>query len=244
MNIQNLPTPNVYELHQAPLVVVFHTTFGDFDSAVEWLRMTPEQRQAKTGTKSWSSAHAVFGRNDEVAKLAGANVGTWHAGAISKPSKRALSMLPKTFFGNLKNPNRASIGLEFACHYDVDRDGVLETWEKLYTSQQIENAAKYIIEDIEPEIKKYHSVEIEFSDINSCTHRDITSYKPNLEVQRNLVLAALKRQRAANVSPPTSPVQTPVPSPAPRPASELILESGDRLVVEKKGSDKIIIRKI
>ena len=154
MNIQNKPTPNVYKLWTPPLTIVFHTTLGEFNGAVEWLRMTPEEREKRTGRKSWSSAHAVFGRQGDVAKLADVNVGTWHAGTIYKPSQRAKKMLPTTIFGNLKNPNRASIGLEFAAGWDIDRDGILEGWEKLYTPLQIKNAAQYIIEDIEPAMKK------------------------------------------------------------------------------------------
>ena len=251
MNIQNKPTPNTYELHQAPLTIVFHTTLGAFNGAVEWLRMTPEEREKRTGRKSWSSAHAVFGRHGEVAKLAEVNVGTWHAGAIYKPSQRALKMLPTNISGRLKNPNRASIGLEFAAGWDIDRDGVLEGWEKLYTPVQIKNAAQYIIEEIEPAIKKYHSIEIQFSGASSCTHKDISASKPDLEIQRAMVLAELQKQRAAKV---VQPKPTPTPeekteevTPAPvthnRDAVELILENGGRVVVERKGADKLIIRK-
>lgn len=253
MNIQQRPTPNIYKLDQAPLTIVFHTTLGSFKGAVEWLTMSPEERERITGKKSSSSAHAVFGREGEVAKLAEVNVATWHAGVVYKPTQRAKSMLPKTIFGNLQNPNKATIGLEFAAGYDIDRDGILEGWEKLYSPVQIKNAAEYIITEIEPAMKKYHEIEIQFGNSNSCTHHDINVEKPNLEIQRAMVLAELLKQRAAKVVTPKpktelpkSPIinETKIPAPIVKPATELILESGNRVVLEKKGDDKIIIRKV
>ena len=253
MNIQERTTPNTYKLHQAPLTIVFHTTLGSFEGAVEWLTMSPEERERKTGKKSYSSAHAVFGREGEVAKLAEVNVGTWHAGSIFKPTQRALKMLPKNIFGRLKNPNRATLGLEFAAGYDVDRDGVLESWERLYTPVQVKAAAEYILTEIEPAMKKYHSIEIQFGGANSCTHYDINTQKPYLEIQRAMVLAELSKQREKkhkaldlSLAPKLKDKlpQTVTEKLKPRPATELTLESGQRVVLESKGEDKIIIRKV
>lgn len=197
MRIQNKPTPNTYELHGTPKVLVLHTTAGAFEGAVEWLRMTPEERKKKTGTASYSSAHAVFDRTDRVAKLADAGKATWHAGAVYNPSPRAKAVLPKDWLGRLKNPNRYTIGLEVASGYDIDQDGVLETWEKLYTPTTIKTIAEYIIKELEPEIERIHGEKVTFGPDNTLTHRDITSYKPDLEKQRTMVLAELAKQRKA-----------------------------------------------
>lgn len=205
MNIQQKLTPNIYDLEAPPLTLILHTTLGAFIGAVEWLRMSPEEREKRTGRKSYSSAHAVFGRVGEVAKLAPVTKGTWHAGNISKPSDRAKrSLLPKTILGSLKNPNRASIGFEFASGYDIDRDGVLESWEKLYTPIQIKNAVEYTITVLEPAIKKYYGIDYQFSSSTVLTHRDIDAGKPNLDIQRAMFLAELSKQRRA-VSVPTPP---------------------------------------
>lgn len=195
MKLSHKPTPNVYELDGVPVAIVLHTTLGSIEGAVEWLRTTPEERERQTGVKSYSSAHAVIGRYGEVVELAGVDKGTWHAGAVSKPSKRALDIIPKTLLGQIKNPNKHTIGLEFASGYDIDKDGVLESWEKLYTKSQIKGAVEYVLTRIEPEILAKHGVTIEFADANVITHRDVTSYKPDLEIQRAMFLAELKKQR-------------------------------------------------
>ncbi len=231
MKIQHKLTPNVYELDGAPLAIVLHTTLSSFESAVDWLRTTPAQRQKRYGKRTYSSAHAVFGRNGEIAELAPVNRGTWHAGGISNPSRRAKAILPKTLLGNLKNPNKRTLGLEFASGYDIDKDGILESWEKLYTPKQIKAAVWYVLNRVEPQILEKYGVTIEFKDESTITHKDVASYKPDLELQRTMFLAELKKQRAAG-KPPVA--ETP---------EELELKHGDSFTVEVKGK-KVIIKKI
>jgi N-acetylmuramoyl-L-alanine amidase CwlA len=194
-------TPNQYDLWGDIEAIVLHTTLGAYAGAVEWLMMSPEERKRRTGVASYSSAHAVFGRvASEITQLAPFDKGTWHAGAVSNPSPRALAVLPKNTDGTLKNPNRYTLGLEFASGYDIDRDGILESWEKLYTPDQVKMCAWFILNKIEPATGK------RFGGHNILTHKDITSYKTDLEVQRAMVVAELEKQRNAQTQPP-APVE-------------------------------------
>lgn len=189
MEVVRKNTPNQYELQGDIAAIVLHVTAGAYEGAVEWLMMSGAERQAKTGKFSESSAHYVIGRLGEITQLAPVTRGTWHAGVISKPTARALNVLPKNKNGTLKNPNRFTIGIEFAGAYDIDKDGVIEEWEKYYSPQQIKAAVELLITEIEPALKK------QFNAVNIITHRDITDYKPNLDVPRDALLAELEKAR-------------------------------------------------
>lgn len=193
MEVVRKNTPNQYDLHGEIAAIVLHVTIGAYEGAVEWLMMSGKERQAKTGKFSESSAHYVIGRQGEITQLAPLNRGTWHAGVISKPSQRALNVLPKNANGTLKNPNRYTIGIEFAGAYDVDKDGVLEEWEKQTTKEQIKAAVELITTEIEPALKK------KFDAISIITHRDITDYKIYCEVPRDALLAELAKARIPKV---------------------------------------------
>ena len=195
MTIIKKETPNQYDLGGDIVAIVLHATLGGFEGASEWLMISPEERLKRTGKKSWSSAHVLFGRFGRVTQFAGLNRGTWHAGGVSNPSERAKDILHKNFWGTLENPNKYTLGFEFVAEYDIDKDGVIETWEKLYSAQQIKNCAEYILNIVEPELG------IQFGDHNIITHKDITSYKPNLEVQRMMLLTELEKQRKAKETP-------------------------------------------
>ena len=199
MNIQKLPTSNTYELQGIPKVLVLHTTLGAFHGAVEWLRTTPEERLIRTGSKTYSSAHMVFGREGEIAELAGADVGTWHAGGVRTPTERALKVLPLKADGSLENPNRHTIGYEFSAGYDIDRDGILESWEKSYTPEMVKAAVWYTLNVLEPEIERIHGERVTFTSSNIITHHDINSNKPNLELQRSMFIAELDKQRGNKI---------------------------------------------
>lgn len=224
------PTPNVYELDGVPVALILHTTLGSLEGAVSWLNTTPEERQRRTGTASYSSAHAVVGRLGEVVELAGVDKGTWHAGVVSKPTKRALDVLPKNLLGQLKNPNKHSIGLEFASGYDIDKDGVLESWEQLYSPQQIKGAVEYVLTRVEPEIEAKYGVKVVFDSSNVITHKDVTSYKPDLEIQRAMFLAELEKQRKKTdvVVPPK--------------AKEVVLKVGQQVTIEEVGDGFIKLK--
>lgn len=231
MKISYKATPNVYELDGAPLAIILHTTLGSIEGAVDWLCTTPEERKRKTGTASYSSAHAVIGRYGEIVELAPVDKGTWHAGAISNPTERAKAIIPKTLLGGLKNPNKHTIGLEFASGYDIDKDGVIESWEKLYTKSQIKAGVEYVLKRIEPQILEKYGVEITFADSNVITHKDVTSYKPDLEIQRSMFLAELAKQRAEM----TEPVEPPK-------GKDITLKVGQSLKVEEVGDGFIKLK--
>lgn len=227
MEITRKSTPNQYALSGEVVAIVLHTTLGAYNGAVEWLMMSPGERQRRTGKKTYSSAHAVFGRLGQITTLAPFDRGTWHAGAVSKPSRRAKDVLPKHPWGSLKNPNKSTIGLEFASGYDIDKDGVLENWERLYSKQQIKAIAWFILNEIEPKTGK------KFGDHNIITHQDITSYKPNLEKQRAMVVAELKKQRYE--------IENPKPKPT-KPTPELVEPGSEVIITIEQGGKTIKYR--
>ena len=248
IKIEYKPSPNFSELKGKVRAIVLHTTLGSYQSAVSWLRTSPEEREKMTGKKSYSSAHVVIGRNGEIALLIGFDLAAWHAGSVDRPSARAKKVLKRTLTG-LENPNGYTIGIEFASGYDVDGDLRIEDWEKMYTPAQVKSAVWLLKEVIELAVEK------EFTEDEILTHRDITSYKPNLELQRELFLAELRRvntdgksevrasETAGSEKTEASPKTPATPSKA-QPAvilSELIIDSGQRVVIENKG-DKIHIR--
>jgi N-acetyl-anhydromuramyl-L-alanine amidase AmpD len=211
--IQKLPTVNKYDLDEPAYIIILHTTLGSYDSAVDWLR---NQR----GQNPNSSAHFVVGRLGETAQLAELNEGTWHAGRVFNPSFAAKNVCRKDIFGRVQNPNKYSIGIEVACGYDIDRDGVLESWEKLYSPQQITQVAELIL-DIE---KKTGQT---FSSSTILTHRDIASYKPNLDIQKAMVISKLSQLRSA-----VEPTPTPAPEPTPAPTDSTTTD-GNTFVFEQ-----------
>jgi len=184
MNIRQVPSPNFYDLTDNPHILVLHTTLGAFNGAVEHL----------TSTKTGVSAHYVFGRNEgEIAQLVTLDKGAWHAGVISNPSARGKKAMKRDAFWNFQNPNKYSIGFEFAAGYDIDRDGILESWEQAYTTAQIRNSVKVLVDVIEP------ALGYTFQNPNILIHKDITSYKPELEAQRTLFIAELGRYRIEKI---------------------------------------------
>lgn len=225
-------TPNTSDLTDKISGIVLHTTLGSFNGAVEWLTMSPEERERKTGTKTYSSAHAVISRDGTLALLAGVDKGTWHAGYVSKPTDLGKKLLKKTLTG-YKNPNGYTIGLEFASGYDVNGSGVIEDWEKLYTPEQVKAAVWYITKVIEPLVGRI------FKEEDIVTHRDITSYKPNLDLQREMVLAELRRVRLTGNTETEAPVS---PQPVPDDTTTedthvLTINSGQSITITAKDGE-------
>lgn len=178
-------SPNHYELDIKPVALVLHTTLGSMASTTNHFLNRASQ----------VSAHFGIDRNGEVIQFVELNKGAWHAGRVSNPSFRAKSILPKQIWGSLKNPNKSTIGIEFISGYDIDKDGVLEKWEQLYTPQQMKAGANLVTEFIEP------SLGVKFTSKNIITHRDIADFKPDLEVQRAMFIAILEQQRHKTVLP-------------------------------------------
>jgi hypothetical protein len=142
---------------------------------------------------------------------------------IKNPSAAAKLVCRKNVFGKIKNPNKYSIGIEHAAGWDIDRDGIVESWEKAFNKEMILSTAKLILH-IEKETG------IVFPDKHILTHKDVTSYKPDLQMQRSMVLSTLNSLRGQN---------PPDPNP---PAKKIILSEGDN-VSGKVVGEKIIIKK-
>jgi len=208
IKIEQMPTPNVSNTNYKMEGVVLHLTIGAFKGAVEWLRMSPEERLRRTGVKSWSSAHVVFDRNSgKIAQLAPFNKMSWHAGVIKKPSARARAVMKRDMFVYV-NPNKYLIGFEFTGGYDIDRDGIIEGWEKLFTTRQIKDAVQ---------VHLLAEKELGYELPVILTHKDISISKPNIEIPRMMYIAELNKQRALIKSPvapkpvkPTDPVKPPI----------------------------------
>lgn len=215
MNIRQKPSPNFYDLKRTPEIIVLHTTLGAYEGAIEWLR--------KPGN---SSAHFVISRFGEITQLVQLDKGAWHAGRVSNPSPRANKVLSKTIWGTTENPNKYSIGVEFASGYDIDRDGILESWEQAYSPQQIKAAVQlhlWIEQQLGVTIDRGHVL----------THRDIASYKPDLEKQRAMYLAELEKQR--NIDP--------VPAPPTDQEDVITLEFGEKYVFYMDADDNLTLQK-
>lgn len=186
LDIRYEPTPNTSNLNEKPYLLVLHLTGGSAKGAVEWLRMTPEERERRTGTKSWSSANAVISREGIITELASPKRATWHCGqkAYYTASKRAYESC-RLKDGKILNPNFYSFGLEFAGNYDADYDGILEDEERHLTDRQVIAAVDYI-KHLE------QTYNIKFTHI--ITHHDLNSGKPNMELDRDKLMAAMNNE--------------------------------------------------
>lgn len=91
---------------------IIHGTIGSYESAVNWLCESPEERLRKYGEKTYSSAHYVVAKDGRYTKLVEEKDEAWHAGTISNPTEYAAKVLPKTIFNTYKNPNQSFIGIE------------------------------------------------------------------------------------------------------------------------------------
>jgi len=186
MNIEKRPSPNFYDLDEKAYIIILHTTLGSYEGTIQEL--------TKRGNPS---AHFVIGRDARVARLVPMGFGAWHAGVINNPSIRAKAVCRKNIWGQIKNPNRYSIGIEHAAGWDIDRDGVIESWEQLFNPAMIKRSAELILY-----IEK--TLNISFPSKYILTHRDITSYKPYLEIQRSMIISTLNQMRGLNILDSTS----------------------------------------
>lgn len=101
------------------------------------------------------SANYLIDRDGKTVCLVLPHRAAWHAGNISNPSDRFKEVARKDFLGRYVNPNMYSVGIEFVCYSNEN-----------LTEAQIKKGR---------EIFKILGI----SDI--ITHRDIASYKPNME---------------------------------------------------------------
>ena len=111
------------------------------------------------------SAHYYINRVGEIHQLVKTDNVAWHSGVVNNPSELAKTILRKNIWGYYINPNRYSIGIELSCKLN-----------KQPTTKQL-NAVFALLRELN--ITKI------------LTHRDITSYKPNLDTFRSSVLKKL-----------------------------------------------------
>ena len=153
MDIIKDPSPNKSLSKYKKSIVVIHKTRGSFEGALAWLK-NPESKV---------SANYLISREGKIVELVNPIfLMAWQAGKISNPSRRAKQVMLKNFWGGWVNPNKYSIGIEFAA-----RDN------ETFTDAQIEAGAELI-----------KSFDIEFTGVDIITHQDLTDYKPELERER------------------------------------------------------------
>lgn len=122
MNIPFKQTANYQTGTQSKRGYVLHQTLGNFTGACEWL--------LNANRPNRSSAHYIIGRNEgEVLQIVKVTDDSWHAGYIVNPAPYAKKYLLKNLDGTYVNPNRYTIGIEFASRYDINGNGHIEPEE-------------------------------------------------------------------------------------------------------------------
>jgi hypothetical protein len=100
-------SPNFTKGTRPKIGYIIHGTLGNYDGAVQWLCTPPEKRPVV----SYSSAHYVIAKDGRMTQLVQDSDVSWHAGNVSNPTQRAISLLP-VFAGKILNPNESFIGIE------------------------------------------------------------------------------------------------------------------------------------
>jgi N-acetylmuramoyl-L-alanine amidase len=148
-----------------PNVIVIHKTLGLMPGTLNWL-MKPEAQV---------STHYLVTKKGEIYHLVDDKQAAWHAGRIHSPSARATKVMLKDS-GGWVNPNRYTIGIE--------NEALLEDE---WTTSQIDSLVWLV----------NHLAESNENSFNGepdriITHRDLTSYKPNLDAWLEVILKRLK----------------------------------------------------
>lgn len=176
MKIYHRESPNQNQSDMIKSIVVLHITYGSYKGAISHL----------TNATSNVSANIIISREGEITELVPIKNAAWHAGNIHEPSARAKRILKKNWYGKYINPNLYTIGIEFAAGYDVDKDGKLEEEEIQLSDKQINACVGYL-----KKLANNNEVNIDINPANIITHRDIASYKPDIEISRNKILKRL-----------------------------------------------------
>lgn len=100
-------SPNFAKGTRPKIGYIIHGTLGKYEGAVEWLCTPPEKRPVI----SYSSAHYVIAKDGRCTQLVKDADVSWHAGNVSNPTMRAMSLLP-VVNGKYLNPNESFIGIE------------------------------------------------------------------------------------------------------------------------------------
>lgn len=173
--IQNL-SPNYSKGTMAKTIVILHFTLAREKSVINEF-LNPSTKK---------SAHAVFPEDGRIIEMVHVKNDAWASGNISNPSV----LLKKNIDGKYINPNKYSIQLEICAGYDRDHDGVVGSKEFNMTRKQLRSIIFYL-----RKLEKNNEVDIVLIPENILTHKDIASYKPDLERARNRILRELTMLR-------------------------------------------------
>lgn len=168
-NIRNHASPNYStNSHGAPIVhekqiLMLHVTLGDAQSSLDWLSMSPQERENRFGERSYSSAHMLIGRDGTKYELIAPHYRAWHAGNTDRFTERAV----RAFGDTSTDPNDACVGIELEAFKDAPDDITTEQYHAL------QDAMKYYI--------RHHNCAFNGELEHMLTHHDVTSYKPNID---------------------------------------------------------------
>lgn len=138
---------------------VLHATLGRFIGAKETL----------TGKNTNVSCHFLISEKDgECVELVKPHDIAWHAGKIDKPNAIGKTILQYDARSNPLNPNKYTIGIEFCCGWDSNKNGKVDVSELELTPYQIQACAEYMI-------RNYKEYGIPYDLM--VGHTDLTSYK-------------------------------------------------------------------
>lgn len=162
MDIIQSASPNYSYSNYDKNVLVLHKTLGLMPHTLAWLRNPDSQVSCQYLITKTGDIHQLV-KNRDMA---------WHAGRIHEPSERAKRVMQKTNWGSYVNPNKYTIGIENEALINDE-----PTEEQLAANVWLYNYLKGI-----------SSVAFDGNEDNFITHKDLTSYKPDLESWRDAIL--------------------------------------------------------
>lgn len=165
MEIINSPSPNFSESTLPKTTLVIHKTLGLMPGTLEWLRSQHSQ----------VSSQYLITKKGEIHQLVQNGDMAWHSGRIYNPSNRAKKVMLKTSWGSYINPNKYCIGIENEALINNEP-----------TKEQLE-ANIWLFKTL----KDDPSVNFNGNPDHFITHKDITSYKPDMELWRNKILSGI-----------------------------------------------------
>ena len=164
MNIVKTPSPNFSESTYDKIGFQIHKTLGT--NSLAWLR----------NPRSFSSAHCLIARDGTIYELVPLSKRSWSAGRISKPTERALEIMPKTKWGSYVKPGHYLVQIEFEC-----------LGNQTFTPAQYTSAEEWI-----------HATGVPVNKATFLTHQDTASFKPDLEEERLEFLSRFATKTSPN----------------------------------------------
>jgi len=167
MQIIQSPSPNHSSSSYDKTVVILHKTLGYMPWTLQWLQNPSAQ----------VSAQYLITKKGEIHQLVADEDMAWHAGRVYYPSTRAKAVMLKTSWGSYVNPNKYSIGIENEALAN-------DKW----TPEQLKaNAWLY------KKLRDDPKVAFDGGSESFITHKDVTSYKPSLDLWRDVILKEVQK---------------------------------------------------